>query len=283
MKVKRNVTLVLVSFAFLVFWLFSAAIVQASAPCWSESGWFQVRLELTNQSQHVRQAVIKVEKSPSAFEGVRKNVTMVRSFRWSESGWVRVRRDSASRFFATSPVIPSQKDSPSVPEKVREETPTARVFRWSDANWRTYRRVREDLKVLPPSIPVSDEPEADVDEPEVDIDESEADVDELGASADERIILELTNKERVARGLPALIFDPELSRVARIKSQDMIDNNYFLHTSPTYGSPFEMMRHFGIKYSYAGENIAKAFSPQSAVALFMQSSGHRASILNTRS
>jgi uncharacterized protein YkwD len=30
-----------------------------------------------------------------------------------------------------------------------------------------------------------------------------------------------------------------LSRVARYKSQDMLDNRYFSHNSPTYGTPFQ--------------------------------------------
>ena len=61
----------------------------------------------------------------------------------------------------------------------------------------------------------------------------------------------------------------------------MIDKNYFSHTSPTYGSPFDMMKSFGISYTAAGENIAKGQnSPQSVMNAWMNSSGHRANILN---
>jgi uncharacterized YkwD family protein len=75
--------------------------------------------------------------------------------------------------------------------------------------------------------------------------------------------------------------DWELSRVARYKSQDMRDLGYFSHTSPTYGSPFDMMKKFGLSYRYAGENIAKGFSTPSAVVKgWMNSEGHRANILN---
>ena len=74
----------------------------------------------------------------------------------------------------------------------------------------------------------------------------------------------------------------ELSRVARYKSQDMKDKGYFSHTSPTYGSPFDMMKKFGITYRTAGENIAKGQrTPQAVVNAWMNSSGHRANILNS--
>ena len=74
--------------------------------------------------------------------------------------------------------------------------------------------------------------------------------------------------------------DWELSRVARLKSQDMADKNYFSHQSPTYGSPFEMMKKFGISYKLAGENIASGQrTPQDVMTSWMASPGHRANIL----
>ncbi|WP_242664935.1 CAP domain-containing protein, partial [Geobacillus zalihae] len=58
-------------------------------------------------------------------------------------------------------------------------------------------------------------------------------------------------------------------------------NHYFSHNSPTYGSPFEMMKKFGISYTAAGENIAKGQrTPQEVVNAWMNSEGHRANILN---
>jgi len=82
-------------------------------------------------------------------------------------------------------------------------------------------------------------------------------------------------------GLSPLSLSPQLSRVARAKSQDMKDKKYFDHTSPTYGSPFEMMKAFGISYSIAGENIAKGQpTPEAVVKAWMNSPGHRANILN---
>lgn len=97
----------------------------------------------------------------------------------------------------------------------------------------------------------------------------------------ENEVIRLVNEIRVKNGLNELEADWELSRVARYKSQDMKDNNYFSHTSPVYGSPFEMIKHFGLSYKSAGENIAKGqTSPQAVVNAWMNSSGHRANILN---
>lgn len=99
-------------------------------------------------------------------------------------------------------------------------------------------------------------------------------------SASEQKMVDLVNQERAKAGVAPLKVDPELSRVARIKSQDMRDNNYFSHTSPTYGSPFDMMKSFGISYRTAGENIAKHSSVESAHAGLMNSDGHIKNILN---
>ena len=93
-------------------------------------------------------------------------------------------------------------------------------------------------------------------------------------------VIELTNVERAKQGLPALQIDHGLSKVARMKSQDMQDRNYFDHNSPTYGSPFDMMRQFGISYRSAGENIAKGQrTPEEVVNAWMNSEGHRKNIL----
>ena len=94
-------------------------------------------------------------------------------------------------------------------------------------------------------------------------------------------VVRLVNEIRAENGLQPLKANWELSRVARYKSQDMLDKGYFSHTSPTYGSPFQMMKAFGISYRTAGENIAMGYStPQAVVDGWMNSSGHRANILN---
>ena len=97
----------------------------------------------------------------------------------------------------------------------------------------------------------------------------------------EQEVVRLVNAERTKHGLDALTEDWELSRVARYKSQDMHDRGYFSHTSPTYGSPFQMIRAFGLSYRTAGENIAMGYAtPAAVVNGWMNSEGHRANILN---
>ena len=101
-------------------------------------------------------------------------------------------------------------------------------------------------------------------------------------SAYEAEVIRLVNEIRVENGLEPLTQDWQLSRVARYKSQDMKDLGYFSHTSPTYGSPFNMMKSFGISYRAAGENIAKGYkTPAQVVDAWMNSPGHRANILNS--
>ena len=90
----------------------------------------------------------------------------------------------------------------------------------------------------------------------------------------------LLNQDRKNNGRATLTLDAELSRIARIKSADMRDNRYFAHESPTYGRVGEMLKHFGYRYSAAGENIAHHANVDKAQAAFMSSSGHRANILN---
>ncbi|WP_419393791.1 CAP domain-containing protein [Cytobacillus praedii] len=100
-------------------------------------------------------------------------------------------------------------------------------------------------------------------------------------SAYEQKVLELTNQERAKNGVPALKLDVELSKVARTKSADMKAKGYFDHNSPTYGSPFDMMKQFGITYKSAGENIAMGQrTPEEVVNAWMNSEGHRKNILN---
>lgn len=99
-------------------------------------------------------------------------------------------------------------------------------------------------------------------------------------NSDEQEVFNLINKQRTDNGLTALKNDNEVQRIARIKAQDMVNNNYFSHQSPTYGSPFDMLKSFGVSYRSAGENIAANSSNNGAVTAWMNSSGHRANILN---
>jgi uncharacterized YkwD family protein len=103
----------------------------------------------------------------------------------------------------------------------------------------------------------------------------------LVVSSYEQKVVELVNVERQKAGLPELTLDSEISNVAKIKSKDMADNNYFAHQSPTYGSAGDMLSQFGIKWSAWGENIASGQrTPEDVVTAWMNSSGHRANILS---
>nr|WP_207753399.1 SafA/ExsA family spore coat assembly protein [Sporosalibacterium faouarense] len=104
-------------------------------------------------------------------------------------------------------------------------------------------------------------------------------IDDVKALENE--VIRLVNIERSKQGLELLTANWQLSRVARYKSTDMRDKNYFSHTSPTYGSPFQMMEDFGLRFSAAGENIAMGQrTAQEVMNAWMNSPGHRSNILS---
>lgn len=94
------------------------------------------------------------------------------------------------------------------------------------------------------------------------------------------LIIKYINEQRAANGLSALSKDAKLMDIAQRKSNEMVEKNYFLHTSPTYGTPFDMMKNFGITYKTAGENIAGNSSMKATVDSWMNSEGHRKNILS---
>ena len=101
------------------------------------------------------------------------------------------------------------------------------------------------------------------------------------ANTYESQVLKIVNAERAKKGIKALTLASDVSNCARVKSEDMRDRKYFSHQSPVYGNPFEMLKHFGIKYKTAGENIAKGQkSPEAVMNAWMNSEGHRKNILN---
>ncbi len=101
-------------------------------------------------------------------------------------------------------------------------------------------------------------------------------------SSYEKQVVELVNAERAKAGVAPLSLDSSVSNAARTKSQDMATNNYFSHTSPTYGSAGNMLSKFGIKYTAWGENIASGQkTPQEVVTAWMNSQGHRENILSS--
>lgn len=95
-------------------------------------------------------------------------------------------------------------------------------------------------------------------------------------------VVSLVNEERTAQGLSNLARDAQLTRLAQLKAEDMAENKYFSHTSPTYGTAFDMLKTYGVSYTTAGENIATGQKTAEAVMEgWMNSQGHRANILNS--
>lgn len=162
------------------------------------------------------------------------------------------------------PVRPSKPSTPSVPSVPKEPTvPTTPTV------------PTQPTQPTQPSKPTTPTEPTKPSQP------SQPSTPVAGLSAQEMEVVRLVNIEREKAGLKPLKASSELSKVARAKSEDMGRNNYFSHTSPTYGSPFDMMRQFGISYRTAGENIAKGYlSAESVVRGWMNSPGHRANILN---
>ena len=99
-------------------------------------------------------------------------------------------------------------------------------------------------------------------------------------TSDEARILQLVNAEREKAGEKPLGSNTDCTKLARLKSQDMVKNNYFSHQSPTYGSPFDMLKSYKVSYMYAGENIAMNQNADAAFKAWMNSEGHRKNIMN---
>ena len=110
---------------------------------------------------------------------------------------------------------------------------------------------------------------------------TEGDYTTQSPTAQEQMMLNLLNQDRNNYGLPSLTLDPTLCGIARIKSCDMRDNNYFAHESPTYGNVRDMLKTFGYSFNGAGENIAHHATVEKAQAAFMSSTGHRQNILSS--
>lgn len=182
------------------------------------------------------------------------------------------------------PEIPEETpDVPVVPE-TPEETPDVPVIPEAPEETPDVPEVPETPDETPeipeetPDVPnTPDVPEEVPESPSI------PDTDTGSVSALERRVVELVNEERAAYGLSPLTLSVTLSDGARLKSQDMRDNRYFDHNSPTYGTPFEMMQSLGISYAAAAENIAMGYSTAEAVVTgWMNSAGHRANILSDK-
>ena len=164
------------------------------------------------------------------------------------------------------PDTPEQEETPSVPEAPeQEETPSVPETPEQEEK---------------PPVPETPEQEETPSVPEAPEQEETPEAEAMTQM--EKSASELVNTYRAENGLEPLTISAKLSVKARINSQDMRDNGYFDHNSPTYGSPFDLMKSLGITYRTAGENIAMGYtSPEAVVSAWMNSPGHRANILST--
>ena len=132
-----------------------------------------------------------------------------------------------------------------------------------------------------PTVAPTDTPEATRKPSATQAPSTEDDYTTQSVSAQEQMMFNLLNMDRKNNGLPPLTLDSTLCGIARVKSCDMRDNNYFAHESPTYGRVKDMLTRFGYSYNGAGENIAHHATVEKAEAAFMSSSGHRQNILSS--
>lgn len=136
--------------------------------------------------------------------------------------------------------------------------------------------------VTPPAQPEEPEEPEEPADPKPPVTPPPAGGDTVTLSPQERELFELVNSERVSRGLAPLQLNTQLTYLARLKSQDMADLNYFAHESPTYGRSGDMLRNAGFKFSLAAENIGMGGSIKAIFNAFMNSSGHRSKIVGSR-
>lgn len=96
-------------------------------------------------------------------------------------------------------------------------------------------------------------------------------------------LIENTNKQREKAGLNNLAINPKLNEAALLKAQDMFENNYWAHNSPTGVTPWKWLSDVSYTYDVAGENLAKNFPTAVAtVDAWMASPSHKANILDAR-
>jgi len=94
-------------------------------------------------------------------------------------------------------------------------------------------------------------------------------------------IIQLTNIDRSQFDLPILKNNSELDHAAYLKAQDMINNDYFAHTSPQGKDSWYWFEKANYDYHYAGENLAINFNNANEVNnAWMNSPTHRENILN---
>lgn len=111
---------------------------------------------------------------------------------------------------------------------------------------------------------------------------NEGDYTTVSVSAQEYSAWNFINEDRKSNNLPELPLDEQLCAIARVKAQDMKDNKYFAHSSPTYGRAADMLRKFGYEFTSVGENLAHHATVLKSEAAFMSSASHRANILGSQ-
>ena len=107
-------------------------------------------------------------------------------------------------------------------------------------------------------------------------------LEEVILSDEEQRTLDLINEYRVQNGLNELKPFSDLQDVAKLKAEDLVNNEYFSHTSATLGTPFEMLKDNDVTYKIAGENLAGSTTPEKAVEAWINSPSHRENILEER-
>lgn len=110
--------------------------------------------------------------------------------------------------------------------------------------------------------------------------ESIEEVSNINLTSQENELLSLINSERKKNNLPEFEIDEKLQNVARLKAEDLVQNNYFSHISPTYGTPFEMLKAHSVNYKTASENIAGNKNISDAVDSWLASDSHKKNILS---
>jgi uncharacterized protein YkwD len=94
-------------------------------------------------------------------------------------------------------------------------------------------------------------------------------------------LLSATNQQRQSHHISPVKMSPELAEAASLKAQNMLDHQYWAHTSPDGTTPWHWFEKVGYSYAYAGENLAKDFtSVQAVTTAWMNSPEHRANVLN---
>ena len=100
----------------------------------------------------------------------------------------------------------------------------------------------------------------------------------VSMSENEQIVFDLINNARTKKGLKKLGAGVTLTKLAGLKSDEMVSKEYFSHSSPTYGDPFKMLTNNKVEYKTAGENIAGNPNLEDAVNAWLDSETHRQNI-----